>query len=120
MSKNKELNFSKIEAIGKDNYVFLSEITDSYLDLIQDFKEQYRSAALSGDPLEFQIVTHKVKGSLRFLEAYRLLQIIAEFKAELQQGKQTEKSTRTSIEAVESICDSILDLLRSKKEQLTK
>ncbi len=112
------INYSKLEAIAKDNKEFLLEVTLSYIQLINEFSKDYGKAATGLDTKFLQDVTHRVKGSLRFMEAQKLLAAVAEFKAEFYAGTQTAESAHTSIGEVTDICNQILEILEEKRSQL--
>jgi len=118
MSESSLFHYYKLEDIAKDNKDFLMDVTKSYIQLIGQFKEDYEKAANGADTKLFQEVTHRVKGSLRFMEAQKLLLTISLFRAEFYQGTHTPTSTRESISQVNLICDQILKILEEKKSQL--
>ena len=118
MSEPSLFNYSKLEDIAKDNTDFLMDVTRSYIELVDDFQKDYQLAATGTDPKLFQEVTHRVKGSLRFMEAQMLLSAIAKFKAEFYEGTHTPKSTQESISQVNKICQQMLEILEEKKSRL--
>ena len=112
------LNYSKLEDIAKDNTDFLLDVTQSYIDLIGQFKKDYQIASAGSDTKFFQQVTHKMKGSLRFMEAHRLLSTVAEFREVFYAGTHTPETAQGSIKEVSEICDQILEILEEKKSRI--
>ena len=109
------LNYSKLEDIAKDNTEFLLDVTQSYIDLIGQFKKDYQIACMGSDTKFFQEVTHKMKGSLRFMETHKLLYAVAEFREVFYEGTHTPEAVQGSIKHVNEICDQILAILEEKK-----
>lgn len=118
MNEPSLINYSKLEDIAKDNKDFLMDVTKSYIELINKFRQDYERAITGADTKLFQEVTHRVKGSLRFMEAQNLLSAIAQFKAEFYGGTHTFESTQASMKKVNAICQQILEILEAKKTQM--
>ena len=109
------LNYSKLEDIAKDNKAFLREVTQSYIELLGQFKKDYPSASTASDTKTFQQITHKMKGSLRFMEAHELLAAISKFRSPFYAGTATPEMALASTAEVTEICDRILEFLKEKK-----
>jgi len=118
MGKTEDLiNYSRVLELGEDNHQFLTEITDSYINSLKIFKEDYREALEKKDTEKFRDITHKIKGSMKFLEADSLVNEINHCRSKVYSGQIDQAEADSSIKIVTSICDRILQILYQYQQQ---
>ena len=108
------INFNKIIKLSEGDNGIVVDLTNSYIDTLEEFMSDYQDAWTNLDVEKFRLKTHKLKGSIRYLEVKYLEDAINKFRGELFEGSATLQMAEESKEEVFGLCHRILDELHQK------
>lgn len=108
------INFNKILNLSKGDRGIVVDLTCSYINMLEEFMTDYQEALANLDVDKFRLKTHKLKGSIRYLEVKYLEDAINKFRGELFEGRATLQMAEESKEEVFGLCNRILDELQQK------
>ena len=108
------INFNKIIKISEGDNGTVVGLTNSYIDMLEEFMCDYQETLAKLDVEKFRLITHKLKGSIRYLEVKHLEDAINKFRVELYEGSVTPQMVEESKEEVLGLCRRILDELQQK------
>ncbi|MDN5204830.1 ATP-binding protein [Fulvivirgaceae bacterium BMA10] len=112
--QNNLVNFVKLDELVKDNSQFLRELCDSYFKMLNKFKIDYKEALTKTDIKKFNEITHNIISTVKFFEINMLEKEISKAKKYVKNKNIKKEILNKSIKAVERICTSVEDVIRSK------
>jgi len=108
------LNFNKIKLLAEGDNEEIIDIAQAFINSIAIFKQDYRESILSNDKIKFSYITHKIKGELRFLEIYILVNEINVLRSKFYDDLASGEECENSIKNISQICDQICDTLNKE------
>jgi len=112
------LNFTKIKLLAEGEVEATIDITQAFIHSIQDYKREYRNSIINNDKIKFSYITHKIKGELRFLEIYCLVDEINAYRSALYNDKVTDEMTRENLFSVDKLCDKVVERLENEISEI--